>query len=187
MKVPGTDRLNFVRRTFLDDTGAAHPTIYIDDLEQMVQKAGGKKAPFLYMEVFQSATGHEVTEPLIKLDFNIEWPDKGCLAQAKWIPVQASVTDVPFDPSGPPRLSGMWLRYHWFVATVPDNKGEQYISETMAGIRSRIHACDVRAANPMPLVMPQPDDKYYNALPGAAFRDLLYVPANPISAWNSES
>jgi hypothetical protein len=177
--------VNLICRTFLDDTGACHPTIYIDDLEEMVQKAGGKKAPFLCMEVFQAATGHEVTEPVIKLHFNIEWPDKGCLAQEEWIPVQTSVTELPYDPSGPPRLSGMWLRYHWFVATVPNNKGELHISETMAGIRSKIQTCDVRAANPMPLELPQPEDEHYNALPSATFRDLLYVPPNPVTAWSS--
>ncbi|KAJ5730433.1 uncharacterized protein N7483_004941 [Penicillium malachiteum] len=150
---------------FIDDAGCGPIKIYSDDMTllQGPRVAKGLDSPFpqiMGYECMKTADGSISYILAIMVDVNIynapkDDPDRQLMIPS-WVPAMALVDrGKSIGPAGPnDRLSGRWMRYSLFTATVPGLSQYLYISSSKTGLTEKdmIHKVDPKDIKPMPLV-----------------------------------
>lgn len=176
LKIPNTDDKCALTRYFMDNTGSTMPRIFRSDLEQLVGKAGGERAPFLcYVLLIGNYGSH--ADMTCKLEFNMISDDQRLMRPNAWVPVQTTVVDAVKGPNDT-RLGGGWMRRVFYVGSSPwieDNlrTGSLCVSETKAGLTAMLPTVNVVRAKPADIYRPQAYTPEASLLPGFNFIDMV--------------
>lgn len=102
---------------FLHDTGASVMTIFRDDLELLVNRAGNRRARYIRSDSYNTSGGPVV---LASCEIEVALRDQNDNELTRWMAIEVAVVGRR-RRIGEDRLSGPWLHFSVFTATAPDN------------------------------------------------------------------
>lgn len=116
---------------FRDDTGATVCMIWEEDVQQIVNIAGGQKARYIDHAGFRMAGGTTSVLPICEIQMNMF--DANGNEMVRWTPMPVCI-QPGHRPVGTMRLSGPFVRRCMFTATAPDPNGCLWIGRTKSAL-----------------------------------------------------
>lgn len=102
---------------FMHDTGASVMTIFRDDLELLVNRAGNRRARYIRSDAYNTSGGPVV---LSSCEIDVALRRQNGDKLTRWMTIEVAVVGRR-RRNGENRLSGPWLHFSVFTATAPDN------------------------------------------------------------------